>query len=112
MSNRQAPARTRPLTRRSGAPSRRVRAGLMVGAVVAVLLSASGTGNTITQPVAVTNASGVATGTLVSTAAGEKIVTATVGGTAIVQSDTVTVTAGAVSAAQSTVSASLASMTG
>lgn len=37
MSNRQAPARTRPLTRRSGAPSRRVRAGLMVGAVVAVL---------------------------------------------------------------------------
>src|SRR5439155_14608600 len=39
-----------------------------------VVLAATGTGNTLTQPSATTNASGVATGTLSSTVAEDKIV--------------------------------------
>lgn len=72
---------------------------------LAVVLAASGTGNTVTQPAAVTDATGVATGTLASTAAGAKIVSATIGAQAITQTDTVTVTSGGISAAQSTVDA-------
>jgi len=78
---------------------------------VTVVLSATGSGNTLTQPAGTTNASGVATGTLRSTVAGQKTVSATGDGTAITQTATVTVTAGPLSDAQSTVSASPASIT-
>jgi adhesin/invasin len=70
-----------------------------------VSLTATGTGNALTQPSGPTNGSGVATGTLSSTDAGPKVVTATADGTTITQTTTVTVTAGAVSASQSTVTA-------
>jgi hypothetical protein len=69
------------------------------------VLSASGGGNTIVQPSGLTSASGVTTGTLASTAAGVKTVTATANGVVITQKPTITVTAGAISAAQSTVQA-------
>jgi len=59
-----------------------------------VVLAATGSGNTLTQPGGSTNASGVATGTLSSTVAETKTVSATIGGTAITQTATVTVTAG------------------
>ena len=78
---------------------------------VTVVLSATGSGNTLTQPAGTTNASGVATGTLRSTVAGQKTVSATGGGTLITQTATVTVTAGPLSASQSTVSVSPASIT-
>jgi hypothetical protein len=71
-----------------------------------VVLSATGSGNTLTQPSGTTNASGVATGTLSSTGATAKVVSATIGGVTITQTATVTVTAAGVSAGQSTVSAS------
>jgi hypothetical protein len=58
---------------------------------VAVVLAATGGGNTITQPVGPTNASGVATGTISSTAAGLKTVSATAAGVAITQTAGVTV---------------------
>ncbi|HMH82124.1 MAG TPA: Ig-like domain-containing protein, partial [Gemmatimonadales bacterium] len=71
-----------------------------------VTLSATGASNALTQPVGTTNASGQITGTLSSTAAGTKTVTATVNGTFVVtETAAVTVTAGAVSASQSTVAA-------
>ena len=56
-----------------------------------VVLSASGTGNTLTQPAGPTDAAGVATGTLSSTGGGSKIVSATANGTAITQTATVEV---------------------
>lgn len=68
-----------------------------------VVLAATGSGNTLTQPGGVTDANGVATGTLGSTVAGAKIVSAKANGTAITQTATLTVTPGAVSASQSTV---------
>jgi Big-like domain-containing protein len=58
-----------------------------------VVLSASGTGNTLTQPAGPTDASGVATGTLSSTVAETKTVSATANGTAITQTATVEVVA-------------------
>ncbi|MGH7567794.1 MAG: Ig-like domain-containing protein [Gemmatimonadales bacterium] len=70
-----------------------------------VVLSATGTNNNITPPGA-TNGSGVTSGTLSSTKAEDKIISATINGVAITQTDTITVTAGAVSASLSTVSAS------
>ena len=70
-----------------------------------VVLAATGTGNTLTQPLGPTNASGVATGTLSSTVAASKTVSATINAVAITQTATVVVNAGAVSAAQSTVTA-------
>jgi Domain of unknown function (DUF1929)/Invasin, domain 3/Bacterial Ig-like domain (group 2) len=70
-----------------------------------VVLSATGTGNTLTQPAGTTNSNGVATGTISSTVAEAKTVSATINGTAVTQSATVTVTAGTVSASQSTVAA-------
>lgn len=73
--------------------------GLTVG------LSATGKGNTVTQPADTTDATGTATGTFSSTVAGSKTISATVNGTAIAQKATVTVTPGAVSASQSTVTA-------
>jgi len=75
-----------------------------------VVLSAAGGGTTITQPAGTTNGSGIATGTLSSTAVGMKTVSATANGVAITQQRTVTVTAGPVSASQSTVKASPASI--
>ena len=71
-----------------------------------VLLSATGSGNTISQPSDPTNANGVTTGTIRSTVAQAKTVSATINGTTITQTAAVTVTAGPPSAAQSTVSAS------
>jgi Big-like domain-containing protein/invasin-like protein/calcineurin-like phosphoesterase family protein len=71
-----------------------------------VVLGATGTSNTLTQPAGVTDANGVATGTLSSTVAEAKTVSATVGGIALTQTAVVTVTPGTVSADQSTVVAS------
>ena len=73
---------------------------------VTVVLSATGSGNTLTQPAGTTNASGVATGTLHSTGAGQKTVSASGNGTVITQTATVTVTAGPLSASLSTLTAS------
>jgi len=65
---------------------------------VVVLLAATGSGNTFTQPVATTDASGVATGSLSATGVGSKIISAMVSGVAITQTDTVTVTPGVAAA--------------
>jgi hypothetical protein len=70
-----------------------------------VTLASTGTGNTVTQPATTTNASGVATGTLSSTVAELKTVSATINSVAITQTAAVTVNPGVVSAAQSTVAA-------
>ena len=75
-----------------------------------VVLAATGTGNTLTQPAAVTDANGVATGSLASTVAGAKTVSAKINGTSITQTATVTVTPGPVDASQSTVTAAPASV--
>jgi hypothetical protein len=56
-----------------------------------VALTATGTGNTLTQPAGPTNGSGVATGTLASTDLEVKTVAATADGTAITQTAAVTV---------------------
>jgi hypothetical protein len=79
------------------------------GATVA--LSATGNGNTLTQPAAPTNGNGLATGTLSSTATGLKTVSATISGMAITQTGTVAVIAGPADAAQSTVTAAPNSIT-
>jgi hypothetical protein len=68
-----------------------------------VELSATGTGNSVTPPGAVTDADGVATGSLSSTVAEAKTVSAKANGTTITQTAVVTVTPGPVSASQSTV---------
>lgn len=68
---------------------------------VDVALAANGTGNTLVQPTSPTNANGVATGRLSSTAVGSRTVSATAGGVAITQTATVTVGAGLPSAANS-----------
>ena len=57
-----------------------------------VVLASSGTGNTLTQPSGPTNSSGVATGSLASTVAELKTVSATISGTAITQTAAVNVT--------------------
>jgi hypothetical protein len=57
-----------------------------------VVLAATGSGNTLTQPSSPTNASGVATGTLSSTVAEAKTTSATANGIAITQTASVTVT--------------------
>jgi hypothetical protein len=76
-----------------------------------VTLAATGTGNTLTQPLGPTNASGEATGALASTVAEAKTVSATIDGVGITQTAAVTVTAGAPSATTSTVAASPTSIT-
>jgi Bacterial Ig-like domain (group 1)/Calcineurin-like phosphoesterase len=63
-----------------------------------VVLSATGSGNTITQPTGPTGANGVATGTLRSTVAGIKTITATMSGTAANQRPSVTVNPAAAAA--------------
>ena len=70
-----------------------------------VVLTATGSGTTLTQPAATTDANGVTTGTLSATAVGDKVVSATIAGTDVTQTATVTVEAAAVDAAQSTVAA-------
>src|SRR5439155_409835 len=70
-----------------------------------VVLAATGTGNTLAQPSATTNASGLATGTLSSTVAQAKTVSATINDVAITQAATVVVNAGTLSASLSTVTA-------
>src|SRR6266566_2392465 len=88
-------AATTPITAGSGTSTITVTARDALGNPVAgatVVLSASGTGNTVTQPGATTNASGVATGTLSSTVAESKTVSATINGNAVSQNGT-TVTA-------------------
>jgi adhesin/invasin len=77
---------------------------------VTVTLSATGNGNTITQPVGTTDGSGVATGTLASSGAGSKTVTAVAGSVTLNQQPVVTVTAGPADAGQSTLSVSPASI--
>lgn len=57
-----------------------------------VSLSATGSGNSLTQPGTATNAQGVASGSLSSTVAEQKTVTATINGVIINQQATVTVT--------------------
>ena len=81
-----------------------------VVAGASVVLAATGAGNTLTQPAAVTDANGVATGSLTSTTVGSKVVTATVAGAALAPSDTVVVVPGAISAATSTVAAAPATI--
>lgn len=75
-----------------------------------VVLSVTGSGNTLTQPPGPTNASGVASGALSSTTTGIKTVSATTDGTAIVQTASVTVIPGEVSVSQSTLSATPAAI--
>ncbi|HSD32084.1 MAG TPA: Ig-like domain-containing protein, partial [Gemmatimonadales bacterium] len=75
-----------------------------------VVLSASGTGNTLTQPSGPTDANGVATGTLSSTVAGSKTITAVVNGVTITQQPVVTVAAGAISGSQTTILAAPAAI--
>lgn len=58
---------------------------------VVVTLAVSGSGNTITQPSAPTNANGVTSGTFTTTQTATKVVTASVGGTAITQTASVIV---------------------
>jgi adhesin/invasin len=66
-----------------------------------VVLSASGAGNTLTQPTAATSAGGMATGTLHSTIAENKTVAATINGVIVSQNQVVSVTPGAVHPASS-----------
>jgi protocatechuate 3,4-dioxygenase beta subunit len=69
---------------------------------VPVALAVDGSGNTLTQPSAPTDANGVATGGLSSTAAGTRTVTATANGVELEHAATVTVQPGTPSAAAST----------
>jgi adhesin/invasin len=68
---------------------------------VEVSLSATGSGNTLVQPTAATDAAGVTTGRLSATGVGTHVVSASAAGTAIEQTATVTVGAGAPVAANS-----------
>lgn len=72
---------------------------------LAVVLSATGSGNNLTQPDSPTDANGVATGRLSATGLGNHVVSATVAGSAITQTTTVTVTPGAPVASNSSASA-------
>src|SRR5205823_12207656 len=70
------------------------RSLLLVVGPGCVILAATGRGNKITQPGATTNESGVATGTLSSTVAESKTVSATMDGVPVTQTATVVVNAG------------------
>jgi hypothetical protein len=76
-----------------------------------VTLSATGSGNNITQPGSPTDINGQTTGTLTSTGAGFKTVTAVAGGTTLNQQPVVTVNTGSPDAGQSTVAAAPTSIT-
>ncbi len=58
-----------------------------------MVLAATGSGNTLTQPSGMTNTTGVATGALSSSVTEAKTVSATINGTAVTQTAAVTVTA-------------------
>lgn len=58
---------------------------------LSVVISASGSGNTISQPAGTTNANGVATGIFSSTVPGSKSISAQIGTTSVIQTATVTV---------------------
>ena len=60
-----------------------------------VVLAATGSGNTLGQPAAVTDVNGVTTGTFTSTALGAHTITATIGGVGVTDNATVTIAAGA-----------------
>src|SRR5881396_1605795 len=101
-------AATSPISAGAGASTITVTArdahGNPIEGATVVLAATPTTGNTLTQPVGTTNADGVATGTLASTAAGDKTVSATINNSvAVAQTVTVTVTPGGVSASRSTV---------
>jgi adhesin/invasin len=69
--------------------------------VEVTLAVTGGSGNTLVQPTSPTNANGVTTGKLSSTALGNRTVSATAGGIALEQTATVTVSAGVPSASTS-----------
>jgi protocatechuate 3,4-dioxygenase beta subunit len=75
-----------------------------------VTFAASGSANTLVQPAAATDASGVAAGSLASTKAEQKTVTATAGAVTLATHPTVTFTPGAASATGSTLAASPAAV--
>ena len=64
---------------------------------VTVALAASGAGNALTQPAGPTDAAGVASGSLSSTEAASKTVSATVNGAAVTQTTSITVNSGGAS---------------
>jgi len=68
---------------------------------LAVTLSASGTGNTLTQPATLTRSNGSTTGLLSATTPGNRVVSATIAGTAVTQTASVAVSPGAPSATRS-----------
>jgi adhesin/invasin len=68
---------------------------------LAVTLAASGPANTLTQPVNQTGTNGSTTGQLSATTPGDRTVSATISGTAVVQTATIAVSAGAANAARS-----------
>jgi adhesin/invasin len=68
---------------------------------LAVTLSASGTGNTVTQPATLTRSNGSTTGLLSATTPGNRVVSATIAGTAVTQTASVAVSTGAPSATRS-----------
>ena len=78
---------------------------------VTVTLSSSVVGDVVTQPSAVTNGSGQATGNVAATAAGTHTITAVAGGITLNQQPVLTVSAGAANAGTSTVSANPTTIT-
>jgi adhesin/invasin len=66
-----------------------------------VTLSATGSGNALTQPTQPTGSDGTASGLLSATTPGSRVVSAAAGGTALTETATVAVTAGAPSAGKS-----------
>lgn len=69
-----------------------------------VVILVSGSGNTLVQPAGLTDSRGIATGTLTSTTAESKTISAQIGSITIAQTATVTVTSAAPSAQHSTAS--------
>ncbi|MCP4554622.1 MAG: hypothetical protein GY836_04310, partial [Herbaspirillum sp.] len=76
-----------------------------------VVLSASGTGNSITQPVGVTGADGIAIGTVRSTVAEPKTIKAAIGGSTMADSLNVEYVAGVVSPGVSGISSDVGTLT-
>src|SRR5207244_4021039 len=96
---------TSPISAGGGASTITVTAkdafGNPIAGATVVLAATPTTGNTLTQPVATTDANGVATGSLSSTTTGSKTVSAMINAVAITQTATVVVNAGPVSSGQS-----------
>ena len=72
---------------------------------LAVTLSVSGTGNTLTQPGGPTGSDGTTTGTLSATLPGDRVVSAEIAGVAVTQTATVRVSAGTPVAGESSATA-------